>query len=63
MIISASYAGEKHIIVQIPLKWNNTLENKENIKKAKAAIGKVVKIEFREEWKEGEEDWVRAFDS
>ena len=63
VIISASYAGEKHIIVQIPLKWNNTLENKENIKKAKAAIGKVVKIEFREEWKEGEEDWVRAFDS
>jgi hypothetical protein len=31
------------------LKGNNTLENKENIKKAKAAIGKVVKIEFKEE--------------
>lgn len=63
VIISASYAGEKHIIVQIPLKWNNTLENKENIKKAKAAIWKVVKIEFKEEWWEWEEQWVRAFDS
>ncbi|MDD2870659.1 MAG: protein translocase subunit SecD [Candidatus Gracilibacteria bacterium] len=48
VITSADYAGEQHIIVQIPLKGNNSLENSENIKKAKAAIGKVVKIEFKE---------------
>lgn len=48
VITTASYAGEQHIIVQIPLKGNNTLENNENIQKAKAAIGKVVKIEFKE---------------
>lgn len=48
VITSASYAGEQHIIVQIPLKWNNSLENSENIKKAKEAIWKVVKIEFKE---------------
>ena len=61
MIISANYAGEEHIIVQIPLKWNSTLENKENIKKAKEAIWKVVKIEFKELWEDLE--WIRAFDS
>jgi protein-export membrane protein SecD len=48
VITTASYAGEQHIIVQIPLKWNNSLENNENIEKAKAAIWKVVKIEFKE---------------
>ncbi len=48
VITSASYGGEKHIIVQIPLKWNNSLENSENIEKAKKAIWKVVKIEFKE---------------
>jgi protein-export membrane protein SecD len=48
VITSADYAWEQHIIVQIPLKWTNTTENNENIKKAKDAIWKVVKIEFRE---------------
>ncbi len=48
VITSASYAWEQHIIVQIPLKWNNSLENRENIQKAKDAIWKVVKIEFKE---------------
>lgn len=48
VITSASYAWEQHIIVQIPLKWNNSLENNENIEKAKKAIWKVVKIEFKE---------------
>ncbi len=49
VITSADYAWEEHIIVQIPLKWNNDLENGNNIKKAKEAIWKVVKIEFKEE--------------
>ena len=48
VITSASYAWEQHIIVQIPLKWNNSLENSANIEKAKKAIWKVVKIEFKE---------------
>ncbi|QFR39050.1 protein translocase subunit SecD [Candidatus Gracilibacteria bacterium 28_42_T64] len=48
VLTSASYAGEQHIIVQIPLKGNDSLENNENIQKAKDAIGKVVKIEFKE---------------
>ena len=48
VITSANYAWEQHIIVQIPLKWNNSLENNENIEKAKKAIWKVVKIEFKE---------------
>jgi preprotein translocase subunit SecD len=60
-IVSASYAWEKHIIVQIPLKWDSSSENKKNIQKAKAAIWKVVKIEFKEEWKD--EKWVRALDT
>jgi protein-export membrane protein SecD len=50
-ITSASYAWEQHIIVQIPLKWNNSFENEENIKKAKETIWKVVKIEFKEKRK------------
>lgn len=48
VITSADYAGEQHIIVQIPLKWTNSIENNENIRKAKEAIWKVVKIEFKE---------------
>ncbi|MDD2907201.1 MAG: protein translocase subunit SecD [Candidatus Gracilibacteria bacterium] len=47
-INDASYAGENHIIVQIPLKGNDSLENSLNIEKAKEAIGKVVKIQFKE---------------
>jgi len=34
--------------VQIPLKGNDALQSSENIERAKAAIGKVVKIEFKE---------------
>lgn len=49
VITSASYWSEEHIIVQIPLKWNSWLEDSDNIKKAKEAIWKVVKIEFKEE--------------
>ncbi len=49
VISSASYGSEKHIVVQIPLKWKNREENDANIARAKDAIGKVVKIEFREE--------------
>ncbi len=48
IITSSSYAGEEHIIVQIPLKGNDSLQNSENIQRAKDAIGKVVKIEFKE---------------
>ncbi len=48
VITSASYAWEQHIIVQIPLKWNSSFENSANIEKAKKAIWKVVKIEFKE---------------
>ncbi len=48
IIAGASYAWEEHIIVQIPLKGNSSFENSENIERAKAAIGKVVKIEFKE---------------
>lgn len=74
-IVTSDYAGEKHIIVQIPLKWNNTFEDKENIKLVKEAIWKVVKIEFKERnpnystwtwttwtWNTTEE-WIRALDS
>lgn len=65
-IIWSNYAWEQHIIVQIPMKWNDSYENKENIKKAKEAIWKVVKIEFMERnpntwtW---ESEWIRALDS
>lgn len=48
VITSANYGGEEHIIVQIPLKWNDALQSSENIERAKAAIWKVVKIEFKE---------------
>jgi len=52
VITSASYGWEQHIIVQIPLKWNNDYENQQNIEKAKETIWKVVKIEFKEKRKE-----------
>lgn len=48
IINSSSYAWEEHIIVQIPMKGNNSFENQENINKAKETIWKVVKIEFKE---------------
>ncbi len=48
-ITSANYGWEEHIIVQIPLKWKNDAENKLNVERAKTAIWKVVKIEFKEE--------------
>lgn len=48
IITGASYGGEEHIIVQIPLKGNDALQNSANIERAKKAIGKVVKIEFKE---------------
>ncbi len=51
-INDASYGTEKHIIVQIPLKWNDTLENSKNIEVAKEAIWRVVKISFKERRKE-----------
>lgn len=47
VITGASYGGEEHIIVQIPLKGNDAMQNSENIERAKAAIGKVVTIEFK----------------
>lgn len=47
-ITSASYGDEEHIIVQIPLKGNDALQNSANIQRAKDAIGKVVRIEFKE---------------
>lgn len=48
IITTANYGWEKHIIVQIPLKWTSQDENNLNIKKAKEAIWKVMKIEFKE---------------
>lgn len=48
VITTASYGGEKHIIVQIPLKWGSKEEDELNIKRAKEAIGKVMKIEFKQ---------------
>lgn len=47
-INDASYGWEHHIIVQIPMKWNDNMENLQNIEKAKEAIWKVVKIQFKE---------------
>lgn len=52
VITTANYGWEKHIIVQIPLKWTNKAENDLNIKRAKEAIGRVMKIEFKEARKE-----------
>ena len=48
VILTSTYAWEKHIIVQIPLKWNTTQEDQDNIKKAKEAIWKVVRIKFKQ---------------
>lgn len=48
VITTASYGGEKHIIVQIPMKGKTREENNLNIKKAKEAIGRVMRIEFKE---------------
>ncbi|NDK09851.1 protein translocase subunit SecD [Candidatus Gracilibacteria bacterium] len=48
IITSASYGDEQHIIVQIPLKGNDALQSSANIERAKDAIGKVVRIEFKE---------------
>lgn len=59
-ITSATYGNEEHIIVQIPLKWTNSDENKENIKRAKEAIGRVVKIEFKEKRDKITEDDIKA---
>lgn len=57
VITTASYADEEHIIVQIPLKWNSSFENSENIQRAKEAIWKVVQIEFKElKWEITDED-------
>lgn len=57
-INDASYWWENHIVVQIPLKWNDKMENMENIEKAKEAIWKVVKIQFKEKRKEFTEEDV-----
>lgn len=48
VITTASYWWEKHIIVQIPLKWASKFENNLNIKRVKETIWKVMKIEFKE---------------
>jgi len=48
VLTTADYAGEQHIIVQIPLKWKNPEEDKLNIARAKNAIWKVTKILFKE---------------
>ena len=47
-ITSTNYAWERHILVQIPMKWSNDKEIQRNIEIAKEAIWKVVKIEFKE---------------
>ncbi len=63
VIVTADYAWEKHIIVQIPLKWNSFLEDKQNIEKAKKAIWKVVRIKFKQldETQTGStEKWIPA---
>ncbi len=48
VITSANYWWEQHIIVQIPLKWQNPEEDKLNVARAKKAIWKVTKIMFKE---------------
>jgi preprotein translocase subunit SecD len=55
-IQTAKYGSDNHIIVQIPTQAHADLteaeriiKNAEDIKKAKATIGKVVQLEFREE--------------
>lgn len=69
VLTSANYAWEVHIIVQIPLKWEDKEQDEINMKRAKEAIWKVVKIEFKERnnlytWSWSvEEEWIRALDS
>jgi preprotein translocase subunit SecD len=65
VILTSDYAWEKHIIVQIPLKGNTAMQDKENIEKAKKAIWKVVRIKFKQRnpnytgtWSEPE--WIPA---
>lgn len=57
-ITSATYGNESHIIVQIPTQTFDAdglseeqirVKNQEYIEKAKATIGKVVRLEFKEE--------------
>jgi len=65
VLVTADYAWEKHIIVQIPLKWNTALEDKGNIKKAKEAIWKVVRIKFKQidetaTWTWNVDKWIIA---
>ncbi len=59
VITTANYSWEQHIIVQIPLKWKNLKEDKENIQRVKAAVWKVVKIMFKEKriWKITQKDF------
>lgn len=57
VILTSTYSWEKHIIVQIPLKWNTFLEDKDNIKKAKEAIWKVVRIKFKQLDEEKSTPW------
>ncbi len=63
-IQTSKYGSDNHIIVQIPTQAHADLgeaerkiKNAEDIKKAKETIGKVVKLEFREERK-----WVTEAD-
>ncbi len=63
-IQTSKYGSDNHIIVQIPTQahadlWEaeRKIKNAEDIKKAKETIGKVVKLEFREERK-----WVTEAD-
>ena len=58
-IQTANYGGDTHIIVQIPTKEYGDISeeereqrSREDIKAAKETIGKVVKLEFKEEKKE-----------
>ena len=60
VITTASYWGEQHIIVQIPLKWKNPEEDKLNIQRAKDAIWKVMKIVFKERRTSIEESDIQA---
>jgi preprotein translocase subunit SecD len=66
-IQTAKYGSDNHIIVQIPTQSHSDLsveersaKNAEDIKKAKETIGKVVKLEFREEKKSVTDEDRRA---
>ncbi len=52
VLTTSTYMDEKHIIVEIPMKWGDAELNKANIARAKDAIWKVVKIEFKEKRKQ-----------